>query len=79
MIGKRIKAKIDMVVNDIEDDSIPPLHIKVGDIGVIKGKDYYPGGIAWEVEINNEEIFLYKVSSNYWEEVQNLRERASKI
>jgi len=71
MIGKKLKAKIDMIVKDVEDSSLPALHIKAGDIGVIKGKDYYPGGMAWEVEINNDEIFLYKLSSLYWDVVQN--------
>jgi hypothetical protein len=67
MIGKHLIAVRNMIVKDIEDCSLPDLHIKRGDVGVITGIGDYPNGKAYEVKINGDEIFVYKISPYYWE------------
>lgn len=65
----KLKAVRDMIVHDIEDGSLPALHIKKGDIATVTGKGDYPNGQAYEATINGEEIFFYRFSSEYWEVV----------
>lgn len=57
--GTQVIAIKDMVVRDIEDSSLPPLYIKKGDKGVIKGYGDYDNGRAIEIIINGDEIFIY--------------------
>ncbi|MGG3890163.1 hypothetical protein [Metabacillus fastidiosus] len=65
MIGKKLVAARDMIVNDIEDGSLGPIHIVRGDTGVITGIGDYPNGRAYEIRINGHEIFSYRLSSRY--------------
>lgn len=67
---KKVKAKMDFTVEDVEDNTLEPTEVKKDDIGVFHGTGEYTHGKACEISINDDDIFIYPlVFSRYFEVV----------